>query len=100
MATKVIVLKQNSREIREKISDAGIDVCHCAGFFDAVWLDFYPSVGNVHGLGYPYEGMTKEQTIEFIQYDWNKCGTDVIYCKDVDEFITQILKYKDGKESE
>jgi hypothetical protein len=94
MQSTVILLRQNSQEIRDAIKASGIDVCICANFVDSVWLDYYPTIGSVHGIGYPYEGMTSEQTLSFIEYEWGQYDTKVIECKDVQEFIDKILKNK------
>lgn len=93
MEHKVFVLKQNTPEIRERIRQAGIDVCFCADFVDADWLDYHTAVANaVHGNGYPYEGMTKEETrAMFLNEVQNP-----VYCKDVDEFIKLIKEFEDG----
>lgn len=88
--SKVILLKQNSPDIRKKIREAGIHVCVCAEFVDSEWLDFYPSVGSVHGKGYPFEGMTKEETRSFTEYEWKQHNIEVVDCNDVDEFIQKI----------
>lgn len=89
MKYRTLVLKKNSEEIRQKIRDAGIDVCWCASHVDADWLDFDVNIQNgVHGNGYAYEGMTKEQTrAMFLDED-----EPILYCKDVDEFINEIQK--------
>ena len=97
MQSTVIILRQNSQEIRDAIKASGIDVCICANFVDSVWLDYYPTVGSVHGSGYPYEGMTSEQTLAFIEYEWKQYNTKVIECKDVQEFINEIKKSEYGK---
>ena len=72
----------------------GIDVCICANFVDSVWLYYYHTVGSVHGIGYPYEDMTSEQTLDFIEYEWKQYDTKVIECKDVQELINEIKKVK------
>lgn len=97
----VILLRQNSKEIRDAIRASGIDVCACAEFAGSVWLDYHPTVGNVHGIGYPYEGMTSEQTIAFVEYEWKKYNMKVVECKDVQEFINEIFKsrYESTKDS-
>ena len=89
MNYNTLILKENSEEIRQKIKDAGIDVCWCASHIDADWLDFCVNIQNgVHGNGYAYEGMTKEQTrAMFLDED-----EPILYCKDVDEFISEIKK--------
>lgn len=91
----VIVLKENSPEIRQKIRDSGIDVCVCAGFKDACWLDFHPNlikgfnIKSVHGVGYPYEGETQESTLAIFLNE----ATNPYFCKDVDEFIKMVKEY-------
>ena len=97
MQSTVILLRQNSQEIRDAIKASGIDVCVCAYFADSVWLNYYPTVGSVHGIGYPYEGMTNEQTLSFIEYEWGQYNTKVIECKDVQEFINEIKKSRDNE---
>lgn len=94
MVDKAFILKMNSEEIRKKITDAGIYVCPCASFVDADWLDFHTSVNNgVHGNGYPYEGMTKEETRALFLHEVK----NPVWCNDVDEFIKLIKEFKDGK---
>lgn len=93
----VILLKQNSLEIRKKIEEAGIRVCICAGFEDAVWLDYNVGLNAfyaVHGIGYHDYDETLEGNLAFYEYEIKKYGMTVIECKDVDEFITKIKEYK------
>ena len=94
MVDKTFILKNNSEEIRKKITDAGIYVCPCANFVDADWLDFHTSVNNgVHGNGYPFEGMTKEETRALFLHEVK----NPVWCKDVDEFIKLIKEFENGK---
>ena len=94
MVDKAFILKDNSEEIRKKITDAGIYVCPCANFVDADWLDYHTSVANgVHGNGYPYEGMTREETRALFLHEVK----NPIWCKDVDEFIKLIKEFENGK---
>lgn len=97
MQSTVILLRQNSQEIRDAIKASGIDVCICANFVDSVWLYYYPTVGSVHGIGYPYEDMTSEQTLALIEYEWKQYDTKVIECKDVQEIINEIKKLRDNE---
>ena len=92
MQSTVILLRQNSQEIRDAIKASCIDVCICANFVDSVWLYYYPTVGSVHGIGYPYEDMTSEQTLALIEYEWKQYDTKVIECNEVEEFINEITK--------
>ena len=94
MVDKTFILKENSESIRKKITDAGIRVCICASFVDADWLDYSTVVANgVHGNGYPYEGMTKEETRAMFLHEVK----NPIWCKDVEEFIRLIKEFEDGK---
>ena len=94
MVDKTFILKENSESIRKKITDAGIRVCICASFVDADWLDYSTVVANgVHGNGYPYEGMTKEETRALFLHEVK----NPIWCKDVEEFIRLIKEFEDGK---
>ena len=94
MVDKTFILKNNSEEIRKKITDAGISVCFCASFVDADWLEYSTAVGNgVHGNGYPYEGMTKEETRALFLHEVK----NPVWCKDVEEFIKLIKEFEDGK---
>lgn len=96
----VILLKQNNSAIRSEIKRHGINVCVCAEFSDADWLYFYPSVGDVHGVGFPYEGMTKQKTLEWIKNEWELYDTKIIECNDVHDFIEHIKKYINGNKTE
>lgn len=95
MEDKCFILKENSEEIRKKITDAGIRVCTCASFVDADWLDYHTLVANgVHGNGYPYEGMTKEETRAMFLHEVK----NPIWCKDVEEFIRIIKEFEATKQ--
>lgn len=45
-------IRKNSEELQKKLSDMGYDICLCANFEDAAWLDTLPMNGTVHGVGY------------------------------------------------
>ena len=96
MTDKAFILKMNSEEIRKKITDAGIYVCPCASFADADWLNFHTSVNNgVHGNGYPYEGMTKEETRALFLHEVK----NPVWCDTVDDFINEIKEWYASTES-
>lgn len=85
-----IILKENSSAIQQNITNSGIEVCACASFLDACWLDYHPGVTtSVHGVGFwgedPNITSQQEELERFIQ----EC-TEPYICKDVDEFITKI----------
>lgn len=96
MVDKTFILKNNSEEIRKKITDAGISLCVCASFADVDWLEYSTVVGNgVHGNGYPFEGMTKEETRALFLHEVK----NPVWCENVDEFINEIKKWYASKES-
>ena len=84
-----IVLKNNNEAIRKKIADGGIELCQCTMFYGACWLNYNETTKSVHGLGYPFEGMTQEETLAQFEYECK----DPCYCKDVNEFINKIKDY-------
>ena len=87
-----ILLKQNNEEIRRRLCEAGLTVCQCAKIFNADWLYYHPYyTASVHGVGYPYEGMSKEQTLAMFMHE----NQPLIECNDVDEFIKTIRQYQD-----
>lgn len=90
-----IVLKQNSPEIRKRIEDAGISVCHCAGFNNDSWLVYHVDLGawfDVHGSGYGDEIMSAEEERALFLHETKH--EDIVWCNDVDEFIKAILQHK------
>ena len=98
MVDKTFILKENSESIRKKITDAGIRVCICASFKDAVWLDYSTVVANgVHGIGYFGEDVETHSVEEELARFLAECKNP-IFCKDVDEFIKLIKEFESTKE--
>jgi hypothetical protein len=91
---KTIILKQNSEEIRERVEDAGIELCICTTFKDACWLDYHVGLTtSVHGVGYYGDDMgTDSQEEELARFLTEV--KDPYYCKDVEEFVQKILESK------
>lgn len=95
---KTLVLKQNSYEIRGCIENSGITVCPCAAFNEDSWLDYHIGLDayfDVHGLGYDSEEMSAEEQIALFLHDTPE--EDIIWCKDVEQFIDLIRKCKTKK---
>jgi hypothetical protein len=89
--SKAIILKQNSPEIRQRIKDAGISVCPCAGFDGSKWLDYHVGLDvyfDVHGLGYSDETMSGEEHLAMFLHETKY----IIECRSVEEFIQEIKK--------
>lgn len=83
-------LKDNNEIIRQKIKDAGIDVCICTEFDDACWLDYSTEVDNgVHGVGYFGEEIGAKSQQEVLDMFLSQCH-DLVECKNVEEFIEKI----------
>lgn len=90
----ILVLKDNSPEIRDRIKISGIEVCCCAEFKDSVWLD-YSGVNGVHGIGYYDE----EVGTKSIQEELDRFVTenkDIVYCENVEQFINKIKDYENN----
>ena len=91
--SKAIILKQNSPEIRQRIKDAGISVCPCAGFDGSKWLDYHVGLDvyfDVHGLGYSDETMSGEEHLATFLHETKY----IIECRSVEEFIQEIKNSK------
>lgn len=91
-----LILRENSEEIRQKIKDAGIDVCLCASFKNAVWLT-YGYTDSVHGVGYYGSENGTRSVMEEICSFILDCKQPH-FCKDVDEFIADIYDMRDYKD--
>lgn len=84
-----LILRQNSEDIRKKITEAGIDVCICAQFHNAVWLDYLEETRSVHGVGYFGDEHETRSVAEEIGSFILDCR-DPYICRDVEEFIEKI----------
>lgn len=89
-----IILKENSKAIREKIAEAGIKVCQCASFVDSCWLDYHPGITDeVHGVGY-FGGDVGTTSQEDACARFLAESRDPVFCDGVDEFIAKIMENK------
>lgn len=99
---KVVFIKQNSYEVRDKLRKAGYTLCACTKFVDAIWLDYHPEVGmyrDIHGVGYTdeCEGLTELTPEERIQVWLNKKGyysEEREFCDTVEKFLKKYPKPK------
>lgn len=84
---KTLILRENSSEIRSKLTNAGISCCTCCSFWDSVWLDYKHSITHeVHGIGYSDNGIPVEEAVKLFVAGCK----DPYYCEDVEEFIAKI----------
>ena len=98
--SKIVFIKQNSPEIREKLKEAGYTICVCASFVDSIWLDYHPDTDglykDIHGIGYADEDdedtMTPIQRIEGrLKLDWYY-SEDKEFYETVEEFLEKYPK--------
>lgn len=99
---KVVFIKENSYEVREKLRKAGYTLCACTKFVDAIWLEYHPEVGmyrDIHGTGYTdeCEGLTEltpEQRIEQWLKKKGHYSKNREFFETVDDFLKVYSKAK------
>jgi hypothetical protein len=93
--SKIVFIKDNSPEIREKLKQAGFSICVCASFSDSVWLDYHPEGNfpfNIHGEGFAdkedldYKLSPLERIQERLKLDWYYSKEREFYST-VEEFL-------------
>lgn len=81
-----VVLKVNSKAIRNRLEEAGLELCSCCTFDQAVWLHLSSNLCKevmckIHGIGYSSEEGDKVEKIlrmfEIEETDYTDCGYDV-----------------------
>jgi hypothetical protein len=93
-----LVLKENSPEIVQAIKDSGITVCGCVKFKNSVWLDYSGVTPNVvHAVGYYDEELVGTKSVEEELNRFVGENKDIVYCKDVNEFISKIKEIENGR---
>ena len=93
------ILTDNNKKIRAAIEKAGIYVCPCASFENAVWLDYSTTIGRgVHGKGYYGKEMGTKSIQEELASFLRDCDYPY-FCLSVQEFIKKIKEFEDGKEN-
>jgi len=94
----ILVLKENSPEIIQAIKDSGIKVCGCVKFKNSVWLDYSGVTPNVvHAVGYYDEELVGTKSVEEELKRFVGENKDIVYCKDVNEFISKIKEIENGR---
>jgi len=98
--SKIVFIKNNSKEIRDKLKQSGFSVCICASFEDSIWLDYHPEEKmsyDIHGVGFcdkgdPEENMSPIERIEeWLKLDWYFCKEREFY-DDIDDFLKHYKK--------
>lgn len=83
------VYKHNTETVRNALGKAGVKLCRCCSFKNAVWLSFSGVTDMVHGEGYSDETDGNRTVDEVIKRFENDCN-DICYCHSIDEFINNI----------
>ena len=92
-----ILLKQNSRDIIDKLKASDIDVCICAKFDDSIWIHYSILTNSIHVIGYPNEDYPNDTPEEICNHYLEESTSNIIECKDIDEFINEIKKYQSNE---
>lgn len=100
--SKIVFIKQNSPEIRNKLKKSGFSVCICSTFDDSIWLSYhsYPEDElpfDIHGEGYcdPGDYDEKYSPLDRIK---SRLSTPGYYSEDreffdtVEEFLNKYKK--------
>lgn len=83
------VYKHNTETVRNALEKAGIKLCQCCSFKNAVWLSFSGVTDMVHGVGYSDEtdgNRTVDEVLTWFKKDCN----DIYYCNSIRTFINSI----------
>ena len=103
--SKIVFIKDNSKEIRKKLKEAGFSICVCATFEDSVWLDYHPEEKfpfDIHGSGYAdkddpdYNLSPLERIKERLGLDWYY-SEDREFYDTVEEFLQHYNKNEEQK---
>ena len=78
-------IRKNTSQLQNKLADIGYNVCLCASFTSAKWLNTLPINGTIHGKGY------FDAEMEFA--DWT-------VEKELSRFVSDNPKYVDCGENE
>ena len=95
--SKVVFIKQNSPEVRQKLKDAGFSLCVYTRFKDAIWLTYLPNSDlpfDIHEEGFANDDDLNLKPIDRIKLRATKEG---YYPKEREFFCTVeefLKKYK------
>lgn len=97
----MILLKVNSKLIRERLKKAGFSICPCCEFGQSVWLSFTPNITfNIHGIGYPIDEYNLYNVEDILRlYESELTSEDIDCGYDVEKFI-QLCKEELNKNKE
>lgn len=100
MFTTPCFLRKNTPELREKLEKLGYNICPCALFHEACWLD--TNVGTVHGIGYTdetYPLPQKEMLKRFLAEN-EISNTPLIDCSDNEAMFLALAALRDDTDKD
>ena len=87
---KCIYLTDNSREIRNKLIDAGVKMCPCCSCKGLGWLHYFPDGDNVHAIMGCDDDVPDEMRHKVFLAELEDSGQIPVECSSVEEFIKAI----------
>ena len=100
MFTTPCFIRKNTPELREKLEKLGYNICPCALFYDACWLD--TNVDTVHGIGYSdetYPLPQEEQLKRFLKENEIE-KTPLIDCGTNEELFLALAALRDDTDKD
>ena len=95
MFTTLCFIRKNTHELREKLEKLGYNICPCALFYDACWLD--TNVETVHGIGYSDETypLPQEEQLKRFLAENEISNTPLIDCSDNEAMFLALAALRD-----
>ena len=95
MFTTPCFIRKNTPELREKLEKLGYNICPCALFYDACWLDI--NVDTVHGIGYSDETypLPQEEQLKRFLAENEISNTPLIDCSDNEAMFLALAALRD-----
>lgn len=98
MFTTPCFIRKNTPELREKLEKLGYNICPCALFYDACWLD--TNVETVHGIGYSDETypLPQEEQLKRFLAENKISNTPLIDCSDNEAMFLALAALRDDSD--
>ena len=98
MFTTPCFIRKNTPELREKLEKLGYNICPCALFYDACWLD--TNVGTAHGIGYSDETypLPQEEQLKRFLTENEISNTPLIDCSDNEALFLALAAMRDDND--
>ena len=93
--TQTCFIKNNTEQLRNKLSDLGWKICLCCGFKESMWLRTLPQNSSIHGIGYYDEASSVEEELNrFLNSKEENC----IDCGTNEELFLAIAALRDDSD--